>query len=124
MNKEVRIRGNLHPMVDGDWDRDTHLSTEMSPSFDQNEEQKEGEHEQGNQVPEGWAHTLRQGDWSSKSLPWPAGLGLNEHVTKLDYPNMADIGTVWDAIDNGTARFTKKYCLKKYKRERERMKEE
>ena len=124
MNKEVRIRGNLHPMVDGDWDRDTHLSTEMSPSFDQNEEQKEGEHEQGNQVPEGWAHTLRQGDWSSKSLPWTAGLGLNEHVTKLDYPNMADIGTVWEPSIMAQPDLQKKILSQKYKREREGMKEE
>ena len=43
MSKEVRIRGNLHPTMDGDRDGDPHWSTELSPQG-LNEEQKEGEH--------------------------------------------------------------------------------
>ena len=31
VSKEVRIRGNLHPTMDGDRDRDPHWSTGLSP---------------------------------------------------------------------------------------------
>ena len=43
MSKEGKIRGNLHPMMDGDRDGDPHWSTGLSPQGP-NEEQKEGEH--------------------------------------------------------------------------------
>ena len=48
VSKEGRTRGNLHPKMDGDRDRDPHWSTGLS-SQGPNEEQKEGEHEQGRQ---------------------------------------------------------------------------
>ena len=44
VSKEVRIRGNLHPTMDGDRDGNPHWSTGLSPQGP-NEEQKEGEHE-------------------------------------------------------------------------------
>ena len=61
VSKEVRIRGNLHPTMDGDTDRDPHWSTGLSPKGP-NEEQKEGVHEQGNQDREGCIHPMIQGD--------------------------------------------------------------
>ena len=48
VSKEVMIRGNLHPTMDGDRDRDPHWSTGLS-SLGPNEKQKEGEREQGRQ---------------------------------------------------------------------------
>ena len=39
MNKEVRIRGNLHLTMDGDRDRNPHWSTGLSPQGP-NEKQK------------------------------------------------------------------------------------
>ena len=47
VSKEGRIRGNFHPMMDGDRDIDPHWSTGLSPQGP-NEEQKEREHEKGN----------------------------------------------------------------------------
>ena len=61
MNKEVRIRGNLLPTMEGDRDRDPHWSTGLSPQGP-NEEQKEGEHEQGSQDRKGYVQPLIQGD--------------------------------------------------------------
>ena len=51
-SKEGKIRGNLHPTMDGDRNRDPHWSTGLSPQG-LDEEQKEGEHEQGSQDCEG-----------------------------------------------------------------------
>ena len=61
MSKEGRIRGNLHPTMDGDRDGDPHWSTGLSPQG-LNEEQKEGEHEQERQDREECVHPLIQGD--------------------------------------------------------------
>ena len=83
-----RTRGNLHPTMDGDRDRDPHWSTGLSPQGP-NEEQKEGDHEKGSQDCEGCIHPLIQGDLSKESSPRPAGLGLNEHVIKPDSLNVA-----------------------------------
>ena len=77
-------------MMDGDRDRDPHWSTGLS-SQGPNEEQKEGEHEQGSQDHEGCVHPLRQWDRSNRS-PRPVGMGLMEHVIKLDSLNVADSG--------------------------------
>ena len=44
VSKEGKTRGNLHPRMDGDRDRDPHLSTGIS-SQGPNEMQKEGEYE-------------------------------------------------------------------------------
>ena len=46
VSKEGKTRGNLHPVMDGDRERDPYWSTGLSPQGP-NEEQKEGEHEQG-----------------------------------------------------------------------------
>ena len=48
VSKEVRIRGNLHPTMDGDRDRDTHWNTGLN-SLGPNEKQKKGEREQERQ---------------------------------------------------------------------------
>ena len=69
--------------MDGDRDRNPHWSTGLS-SQGPNEEQKEGEHEQGSQDHEGCIHPLRR--WDS---PRQAGLGMMEHVIKLDTLNVA-----------------------------------
>ena len=61
MSKEGRIRGNLHPTMDGDRDGDPHWSTGLSPQGP-NEEQKEGEHEKGCQDCEECIHPLIHGD--------------------------------------------------------------
>ena len=61
VSKEGKIRGNLHPTRDGDTDGDPHWSTRLSPQGP-NEEQKEGDHEKGNQDREGCVHPLIQGD--------------------------------------------------------------
>ena len=90
---------NIHQYGYGP-DRDPHWSTGLSPQGP-NEEQKEGEHEKGSQDREGCVHPLIQGDWSGGSSPGPAGLGLKEHVIGPDYLNVADMGTDWEAIDNG-----------------------
>ena len=47
--------------MDGDRDGDPHWGTGLSPQGP-NEEQKEGEHEKGNQDREGYVHPLIQGD--------------------------------------------------------------
>ena len=101
VSKKRRTRGNPHLTIDGDRDGDPHWSTGLSPQGP-NEEQKERELEQGNQDHEGCAHPLIQGDWSNESSPRPAELGLNEHVIKPDSLNVADMGTIWAVIDNGT----------------------
>ena len=74
--------------MDGDWGRDPHWSTGLSPQG-LNEEQKEGEHEQERQDHEECVHPLIQGDWSNESSPRPVGLGLNEHVIQPDSLNVA-----------------------------------
>ena len=61
VSKEGSMRGNPHPMRDGDGDGDPHWSTGLSPQGP-NEEQKEEEHEKGNQDREGCDHPLIQGD--------------------------------------------------------------
>ena len=61
VSKESKIRGGLHPTMDGDRDGDPHWSTGLSPQGP-NEEQKEGEHEKGSQDHEGYVHPLIQGD--------------------------------------------------------------
>ena len=76
VRKESKIRGGLHPMMDGDRDGDPHWST-------------------GSQDREGCVHPLIQGDWSNESSPRPAGLGLNEHVIKPNSLNVADMGAGW-----------------------------
>ena len=91
MSKEVRIRGNLHPTMDGGRDTDPRWSTGLSCQ-DPNEEQKEGEHEQGSQDYEGCVRPLRRWDISNGRSPRPAGLGLMEHVIKPDSLNVADGG--------------------------------
>ena len=58
VSKESKIRGGLHPTMDGDRDGDPHWSTGLSPQGP-NEEQKEGEHEKGSQDHEGCAHPLQ-----------------------------------------------------------------
>ena len=75
--------------MDGDRDRDPHCSTGLS-SQGPVEEQKEGEYKQGSQDHKGLVHPLRQCARSNGSSPNPAGLGLNEHVIKLDPLNVAD----------------------------------
>ncbi|CAO2599639.1 hypothetical protein LEMLEM_LOCUS9947 [Lemmus lemmus] len=82
---------NLCPAMDGDRDRDPHWNTGLS-SQGPVEEQKEGEHEQERQDCEGLVHPLRRCDSSKGSSPRPTGLGLNEHVLKLDSLNVADNG--------------------------------
>ena len=72
MSKLGRTRGNLHPAMDGDRDRDPHWSTGLS-SQGPNEEQKEGEHEQGRQDREECVQPLIQGVGSNESLPRPDG---------------------------------------------------
>ena len=72
MSKESKIRGGLHPRMDGDRDRDPHWST-------------------GSQDSEGCIHPLIQGDLLNESSPRPAGLGLNEHLIKPDSLNVADM---------------------------------
>ena len=74
--------------MEGDWDRDPHWSTGLSPQG-LNEEQKEEEHEQERQYREECVHPLIQGDWSKESSPRPIGLGLNEHVIQPDSLNVA-----------------------------------
>ena len=74
--------------MDGDRDRDPHWSTGLS-SQGPNEEQKEGKHEQGSQDHEGCVHPLRHWDGSNGSSPRPGGLGVMEHVIKLDTLNVA-----------------------------------
>ena len=69
--------------MDGDRDGDPHWSTGLSLQGP-NEEQKEGEHEKGNQDHEGCVHPLIQGDWSGGSSPGLARLGLNECVIGPD----------------------------------------
>ena len=76
----------------GDRDRDPHWSTGLS-SQGPNEEQKEGEHEQGSQDHEGCVHPLRWWDESNGSSPRPDGLGVMEHVIKLD--------TLYVAVNEG-----------------------
>ena len=61
MSKVGKIRENLHPKMDGDTDGDPHWSTGLSPQGPR-EEQKEEEHEKGNQDREGCDHPLIQGD--------------------------------------------------------------
>ena len=61
VSKESKIRGDLHPTMDGDRDGDPHWSTGLI-SQGPNEEQKEGEHEKGSQDREGCVHPLIQGD--------------------------------------------------------------
>ena len=61
VSKEGKTRGNLHPTMDGDRDGDPHWSTGLSPQGP-NEEQKEGEHEKGNQDRKGYIHPLKQGN--------------------------------------------------------------
>ena len=53
--------------------------------------QKNGD-EQGSLNCEGLVHPLRQYDCSNGSSPNPAGLGLNEHVIKMDSLNVAENG--------------------------------
>ena len=74
--------------MDGDRDRDPHWSTGLS-SQGPNEEQ-EGEHGRGSQDHEGCVYSLRQWDRSNGRSPRPVGLGLMEHVIKLDSLNVAD----------------------------------
>ena len=78
-------------LLDGDRDRDPHWSTGLSPQGP-NEEQKEGEHEEGNQDRKGCIHPLIPGDRLNESSPRPAGLGLKELVIKLESLNVADMG--------------------------------
>ena len=61
MSKEGKIRGNLHPMMDGVTDGD-HIGALDGVPQGPNEEQKEEEHEKGNQDREGCDHPLIQGD--------------------------------------------------------------
>ena len=77
--------------MDGDRDRDPHQSNGLS-SQGPVEEQKEGEDEQGSLDLEGLVQPLRQCACSNGSLPNPAGLGLNEHMIKLDSLNKAENG--------------------------------
>ena len=72
----------------GDVGRDPHWSTGLSFQGP-NGEQKEGKHEQGSQDREGCIHPLRWWDRSNGSSPWPAGLGLINHVIKPDSLNVA-----------------------------------
>ena len=69
--------------MDGDRDRVPHWSTGLS-SLGPNEEQKEGERELGSQDHKGCVHPLR---W--RGSPRPAGLGVMEHVIKMDTLNVA-----------------------------------
>ena len=59
---------------------ETHIGAPDGVPQGPNEEQKEEEHEKGNQDCEGCYHPLIQGDGSNESLPRPVGLGLNEDV--------------------------------------------
>ena len=61
MVKEGKIRENLHPRMDGE-QTETHIGALDSVTQDPNEEQKEEEHEKGNQDHEGCDHPLIQGD--------------------------------------------------------------
>ena len=61
VSKIGRTRGNLHLTIDGDRDGDPHWSTGLSLQGPK-EEQKEGEHEKGNQDCEVSVHPLIQGD--------------------------------------------------------------
>ena len=70
VSKESKIRGGLHPTMDGDRDGDPHWST-------------------GGRDREGCFHPLIQGDWSDGSSPRPAVLGVMEHVIKMDTLNVA-----------------------------------
>ena len=56
------------------------------------EEQTKGEYEQRSQDHEGLIHPLRQCTRTNGNSPKPTGLGLNEHVIKLDPLNVADNG--------------------------------
>ena len=60
VSKKGRTKGNPHLMIDGDRDGDPHWSTRLSPQGT-NEEQKEGDHEKGNQDCKGCVHPLIQG---------------------------------------------------------------
>ena len=62
VSKEGKTRENLHPMMDGDTDRDPHWSTGLRPPQGPNEEQKDEENEKGNKDCEGCDHPLIQGD--------------------------------------------------------------
>ena len=61
VSKKGRTRGNLHLTIDGDRDGDPHWSTGLSPQGP-NEEQKERDHEKGNQNRVGCVHPQIQGD--------------------------------------------------------------
>ena len=74
--------------MDKDRDRVPHWSPRLS-SQGPNEKQKKGKHEQGSQDHEGYVHPLRHWDGSNGSSPRPAGLGVMEHVIKLDTLNVA-----------------------------------
>ena len=41
VNKEGRIRGNLHPTMDGDKDRDPHWSTGLAPKVQMRNRRRE-----------------------------------------------------------------------------------
>ena len=75
----------------GDRERDPHWNSGLS-SQGPVEEKKEGEDKQESLYREELVHPLRQCACSSGSLPNPAGPGLNEHATKPDSLNVAEMG--------------------------------
>ena len=46
VSKEGRIRGNFHPMMDGDRDRDPHWNTGLSPQVPNEEQRRKNKKEE------------------------------------------------------------------------------